>query len=158
MLPLDGAQVIAISPFRIAGIGKGAGSLGYPIANLTNGAHPLDPEKPIPHSLGDGGMWTTAADFTRWITAINAELFGARELMMTKPTFNDGASLDHAWGIAVSSENGVEVCSHGGGWYGSVSKSSWIPSLKAGFIAFTVTGGDALDALSANLRKRLTAS
>jgi CubicO group peptidase (beta-lactamase class C family) len=123
-----------------------------------DGANPLDPEKPIPHSLGDGGMWTTADDFTRWIEAMNADVFGVRELMMTKTTLNDGLPLDYAWAIAVSRENGVEVCSHGGAWYGSVSKSSWIPSLGVGFIAFTVTGGDALDALSANLRKRLTAS
>ncbi|CAN5546137.1 serine hydrolase [soil metagenome] len=123
-----------------------------------DGANPLDPQKPIPHSLGDGGMWTTADDFTRWIGAMNADVFGVRELMMTTTTLNDGTPLDYAWGIAVSRENEVEICSHGGGWYGSVSKSLWIPSLTAGFIAFTVTGGDALDVLSANLRKRLTAS
>lgn len=121
------------------------------------GANPLDPAQPIPHSLGDGGMWTTADDFAKWIAAMNADRFGVRDLMMTTTTMNDGTPHDYAWAVRVSDEHGIKVCSHGGAWWGSVSKSAWLPSRNSGFIAFTVSGGEPLEALSAALVERLIA-
>jgi CubicO group peptidase (beta-lactamase class C family) len=128
-----------------------AGSDAYPA-----GANPLDPAQPTPHSLGDGGMWTTADDFSRWIRAMNADRFGVRDLMMTTTTMNDGTPHDYAWAVRVSDEYGHLVCSHGGAWWGSVSKSAWLPTRGSGFIAFTVAGGEPLDALSTALVERLT--
>ncbi len=121
------------------------------------GANPLDPEKPIPHSLGDGGMWTTAEDLTRWIKAMNADAFGVQELMKSKVSLNDGTLLDYAWAINVVEQNGVEICAHGGGWWGSISQMAWVPAQGTGYIAFTVDGGEPLEKLNAALRERLTA-
>ena len=121
------------------------------------GSNPLDPNSPIPHSLGDGGMWATANDLTRWIQAMNADTFGVRDLMMVPGTLNDGQALDYAWGVKVTNEGGVDVCSHGGGWPGSISRMAWIPERDSGFIAFTVDGGESLDRVSELLRETLTA-
>lgn len=102
-------------------------------------------------------MWTTANDLTRWIQAMNADTFGVRDLMMVPGTLNDGQALDYAWGVKVTNEGGVDVCSHGGGWPGSISRMAWIPERDSGFIAFTVDGGESLDRVSELLRETLTA-
>jgi CubicO group peptidase (beta-lactamase class C family) len=121
------------------------------------GANPLVPDVPTPHSVGDGGMWTTADDLTRWIVAMNADAFGTRTRMMAGTTLNDGAPCDYAWGIVISREHGTAICSHGGGWPGSYSLMSWMPERGSGFIALTITGGEPLENVSAALRNRLTA-
>ena len=120
-------------------------------------AYPLDPNHPTPHSLGDGGMWTTADDLTKWIVAMNADTFGTRDQMMTRIELNDGTPLDYAWGILVTQESGVTICSHGGGWHGSISHMAWLPDRCSGYIAFTRNGGEPLSKVTAELRQRLTA-
>jgi CubicO group peptidase (beta-lactamase class C family) len=119
------------------------------------GANPLDPPEATPHSIGDGGMWTTADDLTRWIEAMITDTFGARNLMMSRISPNDGSPLNYAWGITVENQNGAIVCSHGGGWPGSISQMSWLPERGSGFIVFTTEGGEPLARVSAALRQRL---
>ena len=121
------------------------------------GANPLDPAHPAPHSLGDGGMWTTADDLTRWITAMNADAFGTRELMMTQIDLSDSTPLNYAWGVQVRQEDDVTFCSHGGGWHGSISHMAWLPDRSSGYIAFTRTGGEPLEKVTTALRQHLTA-
>lgn len=125
------------------------------------GAYPanavaLDPDYPTPHSLGDGGMWTTAEDFAKWIRAMNADHFGVRSLTTQTTPLSDGTPQDYAWAIRLSTQNAVEVCSHGGAWWGSYSKSAWIPATASGFIIFTTGGGDPLAALGDLLTEYLT--
>jgi CubicO group peptidase (beta-lactamase class C family) len=120
------------------------------------GAAPLDPEYPTPLSLGDGGMWTTAADFVKWIEAMNADRFGVHSLMTQTMSLNDGTPQDYAWAIRVSTENGTQVCSHGGAWWGSYSKSAWMPAIGTGFIVFATEGDEPLESLGRSLIERLT--
>lgn len=120
------------------------------------GANPLDSDQPVPHSLADGGMWTTADDFSCWIEAMLSDRFGVRDLMVRTTPLSDGSPNDYAWALRTQQINGALVCSHGGAWWGSRSKSAWIPERKSGFIIFTVDGGEPLDALSDALIERLT--
>jgi len=122
------------------------------------GGSTLDPDSPVPLSLGDGGMWTTANDLARWIRAMNADTFGVRDLMMIPGALNDESALDYAWAVRVTDRGGVNVCSHGGGWPGSISRMAWIPERTSGFIAFTVDGGPPLENLFATLLATLTSS
>ncbi|MGC4107556.1 MAG: serine hydrolase domain-containing protein [Thermomicrobiales bacterium] len=119
------------------------------------GANPLDPAAPTPHSLGDGGMWTTADDLTRWIQAMNGDALGVRSLITVPGTLADGTALDYAWGVIAMETEGTMVYRHGGGWYGSISHMAWIPERNAGFIAFTVDGGDPLTSVVDQLIGRL---
>ncbi|MFG1943822.1 serine hydrolase domain-containing protein [Nonomuraea sp. NPDC048826] len=45
------------------------------------GAAPLVPPRPAPLSLGDGGVWSTAADLLRWGRALNADELGISALV-----------------------------------------------------------------------------
>jgi CubicO group peptidase (beta-lactamase class C family) len=127
-------------------------------ARYPAGANGLDPNVLTPHSVGDGGMWTSADDMTRWIQAMYDDAFGTRDLIMTKAILNDGSPFDYAWGIAVTNEHGTNVCTHGGGWPGSYSLMSWIPERRTGFVAFTITGGEPLNQVSQALRRYLCAA
>jgi CubicO group peptidase (beta-lactamase class C family) len=58
------------------------------------GAAPLDPVHPAPLSIGDGGLWSTAADLLRWADALNADRLGVPDLVQTPGTLDDGTPLD----------------------------------------------------------------
>lgn len=122
-----------------------------------DGGNPLDPSSPIPHSLADGGMWTTANDLTHWIRAMNADRFGVLATTMVPGALLDGSPLTYAWGVNVAEVEGTPVCSHGGGWHGSISRMAWFPERGAGFIAFTIDGGPSLDAVADRITARLAA-
>jgi CubicO group peptidase (beta-lactamase class C family) len=121
-----------------------------------DGANPLSPATGHPHSIGDGGMWTTATDLVHWIRAMNADTFGVRDLLLTPGTLADGSVLEYGWGVGIARENDTIIGSHGGGWHGSVSHMAWFPDHRTGYIAFTVTGGEPLTELGATLRQRLS--
>jgi CubicO group peptidase (beta-lactamase class C family) len=80
------------------------------------GAAPLDPVHPAPLSIGDGGLWSTAADLLRWADALNADRLGVTDLVQTPGTLDDGTPLDYAWGMGIRTRFGHRVYQHGGGW------------------------------------------
>ncbi|MEU6783323.1 serine hydrolase domain-containing protein [Nonomuraea angiospora] len=93
------------------------------------GAAPLSPEHPAPLSLGDGGVWTTAADLLRWSQALNADALGISTLMETPGRLDDGTPIDYAWGIGIRSHAGHRVYRHGGGWPGLRAMQARLPDL-----------------------------
>lgn len=80
------------------------------------GAAPLDPPHPAPLSLGDGGMWSTAADMLRWAEALDTDRLGVTALMQTPGRLDDGTPLDYAWGMGVRSHRGRPAYRHGGSY------------------------------------------
>ena len=78
-----------------------------------------------PGTLGDGGLWTTAADLLRWNDAMNARALGApvHELSESPGSLDDGTPLDYAWGVRVLDRHGVRTLSHGGWWPTWTSKT-----------------------------------
>ena len=83
------------------------------------GAAPLDPPHPAPLSIGDGGMWSTAADLLRWADALDTDRLGVTRLVQSAGALDDGTPLDYAWGVGVRSHRGRPAYRHGGA-YGDV--------------------------------------
>ncbi|GAA1414896.1 serine hydrolase domain-containing protein [Catellatospora coxensis] len=82
------------------------------------GAEPLSPVPPAPLSLGDGGLWSTAADLLSWSDALNDSRLGVSGLLQAPGRLDDGTVLDYAWGMGVRQRHGLTVYRHGGGWPG----------------------------------------
>jgi CubicO group peptidase (beta-lactamase class C family) len=80
------------------------------------GAAPLDPPRPAPLSLGDGGMWSTAADMLRWADALDHNSLGIGDLIETPGRLDDGTPLDYAWGTGVRTYAGHRAYLHGGAY------------------------------------------
>lgn len=80
------------------------------------GAAPLDPPRPAPLSLGDGGMWGTAADLLRWADGLNRDRLGITALLQTPGALDDGTPLDYAWGMGVRRCHGHLAYRHGGAY------------------------------------------
>jgi CubicO group peptidase (beta-lactamase class C family) len=80
------------------------------------GAAPLDPPHPAPLSIGDGGLWSTAADMLRWADGLNTDRLGVTALVQTPGRLDDGTPLDYAWGMGVRDHGGHVTYRHGGSW------------------------------------------
>lgn len=78
------------------------------------GVTPMIPDQPAPHSLGDGGMWTTASDLLRWNRALANDELGVTDRMHQPGRFPDGSSIGYAWGVGVREHCGRRVYLHGG--------------------------------------------
>ena len=64
------------------------------------------PGDPAPLSIGDGGLWSTAADLLRWADGLNTDRLGVTDLVQTPGTLDDGTPLDYAWGMGVRTFGG----------------------------------------------------
>jgi CubicO group peptidase (beta-lactamase class C family) len=80
------------------------------------GAVRLDPARPAPLSIGDGGMWSTAADLMLWAAALDEDRLGITALLQTPGRLDDGTALDYAWGMGVREHGGRRLYRHGGGY------------------------------------------
>ena len=80
------------------------------------GAAPLDPADPAPLSVGDGGLWSTAADLLRWADALDHDRLGVTDRVQTPGALDDGTPLDYAWGMGVRERDGHREYRHGGGY------------------------------------------
>jgi CubicO group peptidase (beta-lactamase class C family) len=95
---------------------------------------PLAPRHPAPLSLGDGGMWSTAADLMRWCRAMNADALGISALVQTPGHLDDGRPVDYAWGVGLRIQAGHQVFRHGGGWPGLRLLLARVPDLEVGLV------------------------
>jgi CubicO group peptidase (beta-lactamase class C family) len=82
------------------------------------GAAPLDPQYPAPLSLGDGGVWSAAAELMRWNQAMQRDELGVSALLQTPGRLDDGTELDYAWALDVREHAGRRIYWHGGRWAG----------------------------------------
>jgi CubicO group peptidase (beta-lactamase class C family) len=95
--------------------------------------------------IPSGGVWTTAADMTRYLQfhinkgAVDGQHLlkqDMAETMYTSP--NLAAQLSgYALGIAVSQRNGARHFQHGGGGFGFNDSMVWYPDLKLGSVVLT---------------------
>ena len=95
---------------------------------------PLPRPHPAPLSLGDGGVWSTAADLLRWSQAMNADALGVSALLHTAGRLNDGRPVDYGWGIGIRRRAGHTVYRHGGGWPGVRLLLASVPDLDASLV------------------------
>ncbi|MFC4242629.1 serine hydrolase domain-containing protein [Gryllotalpicola reticulitermitis] len=116
---------------------------------------------PLPLSIGDGGLWSTAQDLDAWNRAV---LPGGqmgdpvRSLISVRGQLDDRTPLDYAWGIRVAREHGVLVHSHGGNWPGGwTARSIRLPDLDIGIAAVSNDGEvDRMVRLTDEIRLYLT--
>lgn len=104
--------------------------LGGPSVPLPGSPNP-------PGTIGDGGLWTSVHDLTRWLQACNAAAFGAEVHQLAESTTNlaDGSYLDYAWGVRIAPSPTGRLITHGGspgGWRrrsaSPNSRSPWLYS------------------------------
>jgi CubicO group peptidase (beta-lactamase class C family) len=102
------------------------------------GAAPLASPHPAPLSLGDGGVWSTAADLLRWCRALDADRLGVSALLHTPGRLDDGTLLDYAWGMGVRSHAGHRYYRHGGGWPGLRALLARCPDLGLSLVTLAL--------------------
>jgi CubicO group peptidase (beta-lactamase class C family) len=73
--------------------------------------------------IGDGGIYTTVADFFKWDQNFYANKLGDKtqaliDLVTTPARLNDGTSIDYAFGLRVYTYKGLKAVGHGGSFVG----------------------------------------
>jgi CubicO group peptidase (beta-lactamase class C family) len=102
------------------------------------GAVPLDPPRPAPLSLGDGGMWSTAEDLLRWCEGLNDDRLGLAVQLQKPGRLDNGRVLEYAWGMGVHEHDGHTVYRHGGAWGGVRSLLVRVPDRSLGIVLFAI--------------------
>lgn len=91
------------------------------------------------YTVGDGGIFTTVEDMSKWIMNFYYPKVGDRkdiEQLTKQGKLNNGRPLSYASGIAISEDRGWKMYSHSGSLHGYTSKVSIYPDLRMGFIVF----------------------
>jgi len=117
---------------RRLGIGFSADPLAMPQLALLGSRLPL--------SLGDGGLWTSAREFARWLHRCNRDEYGI-EALVTAPHPD---APDYGWGLGLRSFRSHPMFIHGGSWPGAFSKAVRSPALGIGVVVMTAAGSNAL--------------
>lgn len=112
----------------------------------------LSPARPAPLSLGDGGVWSTAADLLRWADALNTDRLGVSGLLQSPGRLDDGTLLDYGWGLGVRRRHGYLLYRHGGSWPGLRTLLARVPD--RGLAVLVTAPGDDTDR-TADLMDRL---
>jgi CubicO group peptidase (beta-lactamase class C family) len=89
----------------------------------------------LPLTQGDGGLWSTAPAFARWLYLQNVDAFGVASHLETPGRLSDGGSVSYGWGIGLREHRGQALFVHGGEWPGAVAKSVRCPALGTGVVA-----------------------
>jgi CubicO group peptidase (beta-lactamase class C family) len=98
----------------------------------------LDPPRPAPLSLGDGGMWSTADDLLRWCEALNDDRLGISAQLQKPGVLDNGETLEYAWGMGVHEHRGHTFYRHGGAWAGVRSLLVRVPEQGVGVVVLAL--------------------
>ena len=110
----------------------------------------------MPLSTGDGGLWTTAEAYARWLDHQNRDTFGIASLVTQPGRLSDGRATDYGWGIGIRAFRNHAIFSHGGGWTGAFAKAVRCPDLRLGIVGFAADAeADRIGALTDALFGRL---
>lgn len=110
----------------------------------------------MPLSTGDGGLWTTAEAYARWLDHQNRDTFDIASLVTQPGRLSDGRVTDYGWGIGIRAFRNHAIFSHGGGWAGAFAKAVRCPDLGLSIVGFAADAaadriGALIDALFARL-------
>jgi CubicO group peptidase (beta-lactamase class C family) len=100
------------------------------------GARPLDPPRPAPLSVGDGGMWSTAEDLLRWCEGLNDDRLGLAAQLQKPGRLDNGQTLEYAWGMGVHEHDEHTIYRHGGAWGTARSLLLRVPDRGLGIVVF----------------------
>lgn len=95
----------------------------------------------LPLTQGDGGLWSTAAAFARWLAHQNRDPLQLAAIVEAPGRLNDGSPVDYGWGLGLGQYRGERLLTHGGGWTSAACKALRCPTLGLAAVAMTA-GGD----------------
>jgi len=95
----------------------------------------------LPLTQGDGGLWTTAGSFARWLSTQNRDPLHIADLVEAPGRLNDGTLVDYGWGLGLRRYRGERLLIHGGSWTGATAKALRCPALGLAVVVLTA-GGD----------------
>jgi len=103
--------------------------LGLTATRLGGGPIRLPATPDPPGTMGDGGLWTSIADLTRWLAALNNGALDAAVVrqLETSGRLADGSSLDYGWGVRITPTRHGRQMTHGGSWATWLAKTVRIP-------------------------------
>jgi CubicO group peptidase (beta-lactamase class C family) len=97
----------------------------------------LGPSPPL--SVGDGGLWSTAPAFARWLHLMNRDAFGIEGIVTSAGITHGGGRVDYGWGIGLALRSGQPFYFHGGSWPGAVARAVRLPKLGVGIVAMAAS-------------------
>jgi CubicO group peptidase (beta-lactamase class C family) len=106
----------------------------------------LSGHPPPGRTIGDGGLWTTASDLTKWMIALNRGLIAPdpARLVETPGTLDNGQPLEYAWGCIVTARLGRRTISQDGTWPGWRAKTVRQPDQDIAVCVLSSTSDDEL--------------
>lgn len=102
------------------------GPLAMVRTHLGGVADVILPDRPTPpRTVGDGGLWISAADLLRWLDALNSERLGRdlTRLVQTPGRLDDGTPLTYARGMTAQPGPDGTTYTHGGNCPGWTAKT-----------------------------------
>jgi len=95
----------------------------------------------LPLTQGDGGLWTTAGSFARWLATQNRDPLHIADIVEAPGRLSDGTVVDYGWGLGLRRYRGKRLLIHGGSWSGATAKALRCPALGIAAVVLTA-GGD----------------
>ncbi|WP_189335571.1 serine hydrolase domain-containing protein [Actinoplanes ianthinogenes] len=134
----DFARSRLFEPLGMAATGYWPGPEPFP-----PGTTPTELGSPAPLSLGDCGVWSTAADLMRWNEALAADELGVSGLLHTAGRLDDGPPLPYGWGVDVLTRAGFPLHRHGGVWAGLSAEIARLPAQRAAMVVIALDHAEA---------------
>lgn len=92
----------------------------------------------LPRSLGDGGLWTSAPAFARWLDCQNRDALAIAEYVEAPGRLLRGTT-DYGWGIGLRRYRGMPLFIHGGSWQGACAKAVRSRAADVSIVAFAAS-------------------
>lgn len=100
-----------------------------------------------PLTNGDGGLWSTAETFARWLHHQNRDSLGVADLVTAPGKLVGGEVVNYGWGVGLRQHNNCPLFIHGGQWAGCTAKAVRSPS--RGIAIAAMSAGASMEALDA---------
>lgn len=133
-----------LAPYGLTDLGFTSEIDAFPQLPLMGAMRPL--------TQGDGGLWSSAPAFARWLHLLNTDRLGLAGLIEAPGHLADGTAVDYGWGVGLREHRGHPLFIHGGEWTGAVAKAVRCPALGIGIVAMAAGAPfDPVDGLVAAL-------
>jgi CubicO group peptidase (beta-lactamase class C family) len=100
----------------------------------------------LPLAVGDGGLWSSAPAFARWLHLMNRDALNIEEIVASDARLSDGTPVGCGWGIGLRVRNGERLYLHSGSWSGAIARAAQLPERGIGVVA--MAGSDDEEALA----------
>jgi CubicO group peptidase (beta-lactamase class C family) len=101
----------------------------------------------LPLTSGDGGLWSTAAAFSKWLHHQNRDTLGIADIVTAPGRLISGDVVDYGWGLGLRRYHGEPLYIHGGEWTGCTAKAVRCPA--TGIAITAMSSGASMDDLTA---------